>query len=62
MEEGFLLDSTHNQVRVARWASGSPEYYFLGLLKMRRRRKLPLRTLRCRKCGYLESYAVTTSD
>jgi len=62
MEEGFLVDSTHNAVRVAHWASGAPEYWFARLMKMRGRRKLPLRTLRCRKCGYLESYAAEAAD
>ena len=57
MREGFLMDSTHNVVRVGHWAEGAPEYWFLRVLKMRGRRKLPIRSFRCRKCGFLESYA-----
>jgi len=57
MEEGFLLDSTHNAVRVAHWAEGAPAYWFLKVLKMKGRRRLPVRTLRCRRCGFLESFA-----
>ncbi len=58
MREGFVIDSNHNASRVAQWAEGPPEYGILRLLKMRGRRKLPIRTLRCTKCGYLESYAL----
>jgi len=57
MKEGFPVDSSRNQPRVAQWAEGAPEYWFLGILRMRGRRKLPVQTFRCTKCGYLESYA-----
>ena len=57
MEEGFLLDGSQHAVRVAHWAEGAPSYWFLKLLKMKGRRKLPVRTLRCRRCGFLESFA-----
>jgi hypothetical protein len=57
MHEGFLLDRSHNAVRVAQWAEGAPEYWLLRVLKMRGRRKLPVRTFRCATCGLLESYA-----
>ena len=58
MKEGFLLDFAHNQARVGQWAEGEPEYWLLKILKLRGRRKLPIRTFRCTKCGFLESYAV----
>jgi len=57
MREGFLVDSTHNSRRVARWAEGAPEYWFFRALKLRGRRQLPIRTFRCTKCGFLESWA-----
>jgi hypothetical protein len=57
MQEGFQLDSIHNSARVAHWAEGAPEFWFLRILKLRGRRKIPIRTWRCSKCGYLESFA-----
>ena len=59
-KEGFLLDRAHNSARVGHWAEGAPEFWFLGLLKMRGRRKLPVEAWRCTKCGLLESYARST--
>lgn len=56
-KEGFLLDCSHNAVRVGHWAEGAPEYWILRILKMRGRRKLPIQSWRCTKCGLLESYA-----
>lgn len=58
MREGFLLDRAHNAVRVGQWAEGAPEYWFLRVLRMRGRRRLPIRSFRCTKCGFLESYAL----
>ena len=57
MKEGFLPDSHQNTARVAQWVEGAPEFWFLNILKMRGRRKLPIRSWRCQKCGYLESFA-----
>jgi hypothetical protein len=62
MREGFLIDRAHNSARVARWAEGAPEYWFLGMLRLRGRRQLPIRTFRCSKCGFLESYAAERSS
>jgi hypothetical protein len=56
-QEGFLLDSSHNAVRVGHWAEGVPEYWILRVLKMRGRRKLPIQSWRCMRCGKLESFA-----
>ena len=62
MREGFLVDRAHNAARVAHWAEGAPEYWFLRVLKMRGRRQLPVRSFRCAQCGYLESWAVEPSS
>lgn len=59
--EGFLLDSSHNAVRVAQWAEGAPEYWFLRFLKLRGRERLPIQSWRCTRCGLLESYAKAPS-
>lgn len=56
-EIGFLVDRSRHD-GVAHWADGEPRYLFLSFLRMRARRKLPIRSWRCRKCGYLESFAV----
>jgi hypothetical protein len=56
-KEGFLLDSARNSPTVAHWAEGRPEFWILQILKMKRRRKLPMQGWRCSKCGLLEIYA-----
>ena len=57
MKEGFQVESLHNSARVAQWVEGPPEFWILKVLKLRGRRKLSIRTWRCSKCGYLESFA-----
>ena len=57
MTEGFLIDSSHNAVRVAHWAEDPPSYWFLKVLRMKGRRRLPVETWRCSRCGFLESWA-----
>ncbi len=62
LKEGFILDRAHNAVRVGHWAEGAPEYWFLRILKMKGRRKIPMQTWRCTKCGALELYANSPND
>jgi Domain of unknown function (DUF6487) len=57
MEEGFLPDRTHRGVTPASWVAGAPEKSFWSGLRLKGRAQIPLTTWRCRKCGYLESYA-----
>ena len=57
MKEGFPVDMVHNSARVAQWMEGPPEVWFLNILRTRGKRKLPIESWRCMKCGYLESYA-----
>ncbi len=58
MEEGFVVDSAHGGVSVQeQWAAGPAEKSFWTGLKTRGKRLLPVTTLRCPACGYLESYA-----
>ena len=57
MEEGYVLErGESNAKRVAQWVEGSPERKWYGL-KTKGRDVLDVRTIRCTKCGYLESYA-----
>lgn len=62
LKEGFILDCSHNAVRVGHWAEGAPAFWILRILKMKGRRKIPMQTWRCTRCGYLESYANAPSD
>jgi hypothetical protein len=57
MERGFLLDETHGRLTVGKWMAGEPEKSIWTGLKTRGKDKLDVATYRCRRCGYLESYA-----
>jgi hypothetical protein len=58
MEPGFLLELRDgNQKVVTEWIEGVPEKGWFGLVKIRGKRKLTVETVRCTRCGYLESYA-----
>jgi len=58
MEQGFLLDHSHNSNFAGKWVKGSPERSTLSDAAV----KTPVHTkeivtYRCTACGYLESYA-----
>jgi len=57
MEEGFLLDVTRGAYRQATWVQGPPEPSLWTGLKVKGKVQRRVRTLRCPRCGYLESYA-----
>lgn len=57
MEEGFLLDQAHGTMVQPKWMEGPPEKSFWTGVKMSGRVKIKVTTLRCVKCGFLESYA-----
>lgn len=58
MESGFVGDAGHyNSVQRPVWYSGRYEWSFWGGLKLGGRKRFPIQTLRCKDCGYLESYA-----
>ena len=57
MEPGFVLDEAHGRFTVAKWIAGEPEKSIWTGLKTRGKDKLDVATYRCRRCGYLESYA-----
>ena len=56
MQEGFPLDRGDAPARVGEWVEGAPEYGWLGV-KWVRRKRLPITAYRCPSCGYLETYA-----
>ena len=59
MEPGFVVDRGHHSAPDTQsWVEGQPERTFWRGLKTAGREKHPVRTFRCERCGYLESYAV----
>lgn len=58
MEVGLLLDKgDHNHLTTAEWLEGPPARSFWTGLKTSDRKRLPVSSFRCTRCGYLESYA-----
>ncbi|MCX6902719.1 MAG: hypothetical protein NTW03_04435 [Verrucomicrobia bacterium] len=58
MEEGFTLDlGDSNTAQAAAWVSGPPEPSFWMGLKIKGKHRRQIRTFRCIRCGFLESYA-----
>ena len=57
MEPGFIVDEGYGTHTVAKWIAGEPEKSMWTGLKTRGKDKLDVTTYRCRRCGYLESYA-----
>jgi hypothetical protein len=59
MAEGFVLDHGDNgAVHVSVWQSGAPQKSFWVGTKQVKADQKPVSTLRCDRCGYLESYAI----
>jgi len=61
MQEGFLIDrGDGNLGKVGEWVGGVPESGFWSGVKTKGRDRFPVKTFRCTRCGYLESYATGT--
>jgi hypothetical protein len=60
MEEGFTLDHTHGGATPASWVAGAPQKSFWLGLKIKGRPRHEIATWRCRRCDFLESYAIGT--
>ena len=58
MEVGFVPDLREGGSSQQVWSPGKPRKSFWTGLKMKAAQLLPVKTFRCRKCGYLESYAL----
>ena len=54
-----MIDVSYGKTGVSQWVAGEPEtsWWMGGGLKLRGKEQLPVTTYRCRRCGYLESYA-----
>jgi hypothetical protein len=59
MSEGFVADRTHHSAAaVPIWVEGQPEGSVWTGLKLRGKPRAGIATWRCRRCGFLEHYAV----
>jgi hypothetical protein len=60
MDAGFLLrDESHQSAEAkCQWVEGMPVKSFWGLLKLDSRSRWRIKTFRCVRCGYIESYAM----
>ena len=56
-QEGFVPDQSGAYQGVPIWIAGAPQKGFLGA-KIEGKETHGIRTFRCVKCGYLESYAI----
>ena len=57
MEPGYQVDEGYGTKSVPKWVAGEPQKSIWTGLKLRGRERLEISTYRCRRCGYLESYA-----
>lgn len=57
MEEGFILDNTYGARLQSEWVEGEPDVSRWTGLKLKGHEHVPIATLRCTRCGYLELYA-----
>jgi hypothetical protein len=57
MAEGFIVDKTHGGAAVSTWVEGAPRKSFWTGLKLGGTKPIDIVTWRCRRCGFLESYA-----
>ena len=57
MEPGFIVDEAYGKKVVAKWVAGEPQKTWWMGLRLGRSEQVEVATYRCRRCGYLESYA-----
>ena len=57
MENGFVTDCRHDGYVQEQWTPGDPTPSFWMGLKLEKDKLLPVFTLRCPACMYLEVYA-----
>ncbi len=65
MEEGFIADyDDYCSIRPSNWVEGAPVKSFWHKTKINDKKHYQVKTLRCVRCGFLESYATeeTTGD
>ena len=57
MEAGFILDQTYGANLPSNWIEGEPVKSFWSGTKISDKKHYRVQTLRCVRCGFLESYA-----
>jgi len=57
MEAGYTIAVTNKNKAVPNWAPGEPVKSIWTGFKVKKADLLEVSTYRCRRCGYLESYA-----
>ena len=57
MSEGYVVDVGYGSTSVPKLVEGSPVKSIWTGLKLRGKEQLSVTSFRCRRCGYLESYA-----
>lgn len=57
MVDGYVVDQGHGSVTVPSWREGEPRKSIWVGLKLGKTNPIEITTWRCRRCGYLESYA-----
>jgi hypothetical protein len=58
MSEGFIVDhGDYGAAHVATYQAGQPKKSFWTGLKQDEKAQIPVMTMRCNRCGYLEHYA-----
>jgi hypothetical protein len=63
MESGWVADNTQAGLTQQNWSAGEPQpSFWTGLKAEKRDQVVPVTTLRCPRCGYLESYAIAQSQ
>jgi hypothetical protein len=55
MEEGFVADQAYGGWVEERWSAGRPDMHWWGMERPKDR--IPVTTMRCPRCGALESFA-----
>ena len=61
MSIGVVVDHGYGTNYPERWQRGEAKMSWFGSLKESRKAQLDVETWRCDQCGYLESYAPTSS-
>jgi hypothetical protein len=57
MAEGFIADHTHGAFAVSNWVEGQPKKSMWTGVQLTGKARSEISTWRCRRCGFLESYA-----
>jgi hypothetical protein len=62
MREGYILEVGDGNTRsAAKWIGGVPERSFFFGTKIKDKEQHTIQSFRCNRCGYLESYAQSTT-